>query len=80
MVVDRSNDSAIIVYSYNETTGNISGQIVENWMKDNKENWCLDKLTLNGNVLLDLIEVREVEQDAEEEKDDILLEIVGNRY
>ena len=80
VVVDRSNDSAIIVYSYNETTGNISGQIVENWMKNNKEKWCFDKLTLNGNLPLDLIEVREVEQDAEDEKDDILREIDGTRY
>ena len=78
--IDRSKDIGIIVHSYNETTGNISGQIVENWMKNNKEKWCFDKLTLNGNLPLDLIEVREVEQDAEEEKDDILLEIVGNRY
>merc|ERR1712105_584030 len=80
--VDRSKDIAIIVCSYNETTGNISGQIVENWMKDNKEKWCLEKLTLNGNLPLDVIEVMEVEQDAEDEneKTDVIFEIVKNRY
>ena len=46
--VDRSKDIAIIVYSYNQTTRNISGQLVENWLKKNKEKWCLDKLMLNG--------------------------------
>jgi len=35
-------------------------------MKDNKEKWCLDKLSLKGNLPLDLIEVREVKQDAED--------------
>ena len=35
---------AIIVRSYNQTTRNISGQLVENWLKKNKEKWCLDKL------------------------------------
>ena len=80
--VDRSKDIGIIVHSYNEKTGNISGQIVENWLKDNKEKWCMDKLTLNGNLPLDVIEVTEMEQDEEDEneKKDIVLEIVGNRY
>ena len=58
--VDRSKDIAIIVYSYNQTTRNISGQLVENWLKKNKEKWCLDKLTLNGNLPLDIIEVVEI--------------------
>merc|ERR1712030_308154 len=80
LCIDRSKDIGIIVHSYNETTGNISGQVIENWLKNNKEKWCLEKLTLNGNLPLDLIEVREVEQDAEDERDDILLEIDGTRY
>ena len=40
--VDRSKDIAIIVYSYNQTTRNVSGQLVENLLKKNKEKWCLD--------------------------------------
>ena len=80
--VDRSKDIAIKVCSYNQTTRNISGQLVENWLKKNKEKWCLEKLTLNGNLPLDVIEVMEVEQDAEDEngKKDVILEILGNRY
>ena len=78
--VDRSKDIAIIVYSYNETTGNISGQLVENWLKKNKEKWCLDKLTLNGNLPLDIIEVVENAKVFENGKKDVLLEISGNRY
>ena len=31
MVIDRSKDIAIIVHSYNEKTGNISGQVIKNW-------------------------------------------------
>merc|ERR1711936_1032416 len=82
VVVDRSKDIGVIVHSYNETTRNISGQIVENWLKKKKEKWCLEKLTLNGNLPLDVIEVMEVEQDAEDENEekDVILEIVKNRY
>ena len=29
--VDRSQDIGVIVYSYNEITGNISGQVLERW-------------------------------------------------
>ena len=78
--VDRSKDITIIVYSYNETTGNISGQLVENWLKKNKEKWCLDNLTLNGNLPLDIIEVVEIAKVFENGKKDVLLEISGNRY
>ena len=78
--VDRSKDIAIIVYSYNETTGNISGQLVEKWLMDEKEKWCFDKLTLNGNLPLDVIEVVEIAKVFEKNKKDIVLEISGNRY
>ena len=59
-------------------TGNISGQVIENWSE--REKWCLDKLTLNGNIPLDVIEVREVEEVFENGKKDVVLEISGNRY
>ena len=71
MCVDRSKDIAIIVYSYNQTTRNISGQLVENWLKKSKEKWCLDKLTLNGNLPLDIIEVVEIAKVFENRKKDI---------
>ena len=76
--IDRTKNIGIIVYSYNQTTGNISGQVVEEWTE--KEKWCLDKLTLNGNLPLDIIEVAEVAKVFENKKKDILLEIFGNRY
>ena len=76
--IDRSQDIGIIVYSYNEITQNISGQVIENWSQ--KEKWCLDKLTLNGTLPLDILEVTEVAKVFEKDKKDILLEIVGTRY
>ena len=76
--VDRSKDIGIIVYSYNEETGNISGQVIENWSQ--REKWCLDNLTLNGILPLDIIEAVEVSKVFENKKKDVVLEIVGNRY
>ena len=76
--IDRSKNIGIFVYSYNQTTGNISGQAVEKWIE--KEKWCLDKLTLNGNLPLDIIEVAEVTKVFENGKKDVLLEVCGNRY
>ena len=68
----------IIVYSYNEETKKISGQLIKNW--NEREKWCLDKLTFNGNLPLDIIEVAEVNKVFENGKKDIVLEINGNRY
>ena len=48
--------------------------------KTEKEKCCLDKLTLNGNLPLDIIEVAEVSKEFENSKKDILLEIHGQRY
>lgn len=79
--IDRSKDIGICVYSYNQETGNIGGHVVENWHE--KEKWCLDKLTLNGNLPLDIIEVKEVKEVAEvyeNDKKDVVLEVFGNRY
>jgi hypothetical protein len=56
--VDRSHDVGIIVYSYNEESCIISGQLINSW--NEREQWCLDKLTFNGNLPLDIIEVAEV--------------------
>ena len=76
--IDRTKNIGIIVYSYNQITGKISGQMILEWTE--KEKWCLDKLTLNGNLPLDIIEVAEVARVFENGKKDILLEIFGNRY
>jgi hypothetical protein len=76
--IDRTKNIGIFVYSYNQTTGNISGQVVEKCTE--KEKWCLDKLTLNGNLPLDIIEVAYVAKVIENGKKDVLLEICGNRY
>ena len=40
----------------------------------------MDKLNLNGNLPLDVIEVTEVAKVFENKKKDIVLEIDGNRY
>ena len=56
--IDRSEDIGVIVNSYNEITKNVSGQVLEKWSE--REKWALDKLTANGNLPLDVIEVAEV--------------------
>ena len=76
--IDRFVDIGVVVYSYNEITGNISGQIIERWSE--REKWCLDKLTLNGNLPLDIIESNEVTKLFSGKKKDVILEICGSRY
>ena len=76
--IDRSEDIGVIVYSYNEITRNISGQLLERWSE--REKWCLDKLTLNGNLPLDIIETVEISRIVSEKRKDSILEITGNRY
>lgn len=51
----QNQNQAVIVYSYNEVTGNISGQVISNW--DARSKWCLANLTLGGNLPIDVIEV-----------------------
>ena len=55
VVVDRTQDEALIVYSYNELMQNISGQCISK--SSEREMWSLANLTLNGNLLMDLIEI-----------------------
>ena len=55
VVVDRTQNVVLIVYSYNELTQNISGQYISKWSE--KDMWSLANLTLNGNLLIDLIEI-----------------------
>ena len=53
--VDRKENLGLVVNTYNELTKNISGHLHENWSE--KEGWCLQKLTFNGNLPLDVIDV-----------------------
>ena len=76
--IDRTEDIGIIVYSFNEITRNISGQLLERWSE--REKWCLEKLTLNGNLPLDIIETTEVRKTFSVNKKDSVLEVVANRY
>jgi len=80
--VDRSVDVGLIVYSYNEITGNISGESYERWSE--REKWCLDKLTLNGNLPLDVIDINVVSKISSTKNGkrvkDSTIEIAGSRY
>ena len=58
VVVDRPRKVAILVYSYNELTKNISGQVIDKWPQ--RERWCLANLTLSGNLPIDFVEVHEL--------------------
>ena len=84
--IDRSSNIGIVVYSCNELTGNISGQLYENW--SDKEKWCLDKLTLNGNLPLDVIDINvitktsttvKVRNGTKSARHGEILEITGSR-
>ena len=55
VVIDRTRDVGLIVYTYNEMTKNISGQFVEHWSE--KERWCLGNLILGSKLPLDVIEI-----------------------
>ena len=55
VVIDRTRDVGLIVYTYNEMTKDINGQFVDHWSE--KERWCLGNLTLCSKFPLDVIEV-----------------------
>ena len=55
VVIGRTREVGLIVYTYNEMTKNISGQFVEHWSE--KERWCLGNLTLGSKLPLDVIEI-----------------------
>lgn len=62
IVVDKKQNRAILVYSYNEITKNISGIHVHNW--DINENHCTTSLTLGENIPIDKIEVYEMDNNS----------------
>ena len=75
VVVDRTPDVALIVYSYNELTQNISGQCISKWSE--REMWSLANLTLNGNLPIDLIEILHISKTG---KGNDRLQLSGARY
>ena len=75
VVVDRTQDTALIVYSYNELTQNISGQYISKWSE--REMWSLANLTLNGNLPIDLIDVLRVSKTG---RGNERLQLSGARY
>ena len=74
-MVDRNRNVALIVYSYNELTQNISGQYISKWSE--KEMWSLANLTLNGNLPIDLIEILHISKTG---KGNDRLQLSGARY
>ena len=55
VVIDRTRDVGLIVYTCNEMTKKISGQFVEHWLE--KERWCLGNPILGSKLPLDVIEI-----------------------
>ena len=76
VVVDRSRDTALIVYTYNELTNNISGQYISNWQQ--KEMWVLANLTLNGNLPVDIIDMQMVRKSGK--KDNLSKLLAGSTW
>lgn len=88
VVIDRTADIGLLVYSLNEYTRKLSGHVFNNWSKD--EMWILLNLTLNGVLPLDVIDVvtttktmmtRTMKKSGNKLMDcDKILEISGSRY
>jgi hypothetical protein len=80
--VDRGDDIGLVVYGYNEITGNISGELYEKWSE--REKWCLEKLTLNGHLPLDVIDINVTTKTFclvnGKGRKDAIVEITGSRY
>ena len=75
VVVDRTQDAALIVYSYNKLTQNISGQYISKWSE--REMWSLANLTLKGNLPIDLIVFLRISKTG---KGNDRLQLSGVRY
>ena len=78
VVVDRTRDVGLVVYTYNEVTKNISGQFVEHWSE--KEQWCLSNLTLSAKLPVDIIEVCDRSKVISGKTKDVFMDISGARY
>jgi hypothetical protein len=66
VVVGRGEEkeNAVIVHSYNQLTGVLSGMEINHWEKD----WCMANLTLSVDLPIDLIEVNLVKKDEEKKE------------
>ena len=82
VVIDRTRDVGLIVYTYNEMTKNISGQFVEHWSE--KERWCLGNLTLGSKLPLDVIEIcdrsKTISKTGTTKTKDIYVDISDTRF
>ena len=78
VVVNRTRDVGLIVYTYNEMTKNISGQFVEHWSE--KEQWCLSNLTLSAKLPVDVIEVCDRSKVIGGKNKYVFMDISGARY
>ena len=82
VVIDRTRDVSLIVYTYNEMTKNISGQFVEYWSE--KERWCLGNLTLGSKLPLDVIEIcdrsKTISKTGTTKTKDIYVDISDTRF
>ena len=82
VVIDRTRDVGLIVYTYNEMTKNISRQFVEHWSE--KERWCLGNLTLGSKLPLDVIEIcdrsKTISKTGTTKTKDIYVDISDTRF
>ena len=77
--VDRKQNIGLLVYSYNEITGKLSGQLINDF--ESKWKWVLENLTLNGNLPVDVIDINTWSTTMEQsKKTDYVVEVIGSRY
>ena len=69
---------ALLVYSYNEVTRKISGQLIENYSKN--ADWIIRNNTLNGNLPVDIVEITQVREVEEDGKKDFEISVAGDRF
>ena len=82
VIIDRTRDVGLIVYTYNEMTKNLSGQFGEHWSE--KKRWCLGNLTLGSKLPLDVIEVcdrgKAISKTGTTESKDVYVDLSGTRF
>lgn len=81
LAIDRKQDVGLLIYSLNEVTGKISGQLIESI--SSKEKWVIERLTFNAVLPVDILEINtlsSVSNNAAEEPEDPDIDIVFNRY
>lgn len=78
VIIDRHHDTALLVYSVNEVTKNVSGNLVRKWSE--KERWCLAHLLLSGSLPVDVIDIHRACTTFSKKTKDTLLDIQGARY